>query len=87
MTVESVKSDYSDQDLTNDENSDQESDTAWDEDELGFAQLTQRAYTKNDDMYGDQFSTLLKENENISEDAARREANATVYYIQNIETH
>ena len=68
ITLESDQSDYSDS--ANDE----ESDTEWDEDEPGFQQLVQKAFDQYDDIYGDKVDKLMEE-ENITEEAARRDVN------------
>ena len=66
----------SDQESGEENTSNDGSDEEWDEDEPGFAQLIQSAYDKYDDIYGNKVNTLQEEDENMTEDAARREANA-----------
>ena len=50
------------------------SDEEWDEDELGFQQLVHKAFDQYDDIYGDKVYKLMEE-ENITEEAARRDVN------------
>ena len=50
------------------------SDEEWDEDEPGFQQLVHKAFDQYDDIYGDKVAKLMEE-ENITEEAARRDVN------------
>ena len=55
---------------TNNEGSDEE----WDADELGFQQLVHKAFHQYDDIYVDKVDKLMEE-EDITEEAARRDVN------------
>ena len=50
------------------------SDEEWDKDELGFQQLVHKAFDQYDDIYVDKVAKLMEE-ENITEEAARRDVN------------
>ena len=50
------------------------SDEEWDEDEPSFQQLVHKAFDQYDDIYGDKVVKLMEE-ENITEEAARRDVN------------
>jgi hypothetical protein len=70
-----LESNGDDSECESDQESDQESsDEDWDEDEPGFEQLIQTAFDKYDDIRSNKFDTLI-DDENMSEDAARREVN------------